>query len=183
MTPGQVCGTVHAMTELLEPSVHRLLTRATQARVPSLVPWPMPAGWAISGIGRAVDGVSVVACSGPDLLDGLADLFVICEEPGGRYGPGAAGAVHIDGGVTTAGRVADAHLSVDDRSTPMWRVECDSDRDVLLGEAAGRWLWLVAFPNTTSLIVSDDFRLASLNTLVGELELIPMTGLTSRSPW
>jgi len=41
----------------------------------------------------------------------------------------------------------------------------------------------VMFPDTTSLIMSDDFRLTALADLVGELELIPVTGVTSRRPW
>lgn len=171
------------MTELLEPSVHRLLAHATQAPVPAYVPWPMPAGWAVSGVGADGVGASVIACSGPDLLDGLADIFCICEEPGGTFGPTTAGATHSDGGVATASQIADAHITVDDHKTPMWRVPCADDRDVLIGEAGGRWLWLVMFPDTTSLMVSDDFRMCALSGLVGELELVPLTGLTTRRPW
>lgn len=171
------------MTELLEPSVHRLLTHATQVAVPAYIPWPMPAGWAVSGVGVGADRASMIVCSGPDLLDGLADIFCISEEPGGTFGPYAAGAAHADGGVATADQAADVTITVDDHTTPMWRVPCASDRDVLIGEAAGRWLWLVMFPDTTSLMISDDFRLRTLSGLVGELELVPLTGLTARRPW
>lgn len=171
------------MSELLEPSVHRLLEYATQSEVPAWVPWPMPSGWAVSGLGHGIDGATVVACSGPALIDGVADIFVISEEPGGSFGPLAVGTTYAGGELAPERQVADAHITVDDRRAPMWRIESAPDRDVLLGEAAGRWLWLVMFPDTTSLIVSDDFRLTALSDLVGELDLIPVTGLTSRRPW
>jgi len=171
------------MSDLLEPSVHRLLSYATESEVPAWVPWPMPRGWAVSGIGHGLDGASVIACSGPDLLDGLADIFVICEEPGGTLGSSALGSTHAGSHRAPDRQAADAHITVDSHRAPMWRIDSDTDRDVFLGEAAGRWLWLVMFPDTTSLIMSDDFRLTALADLVGELELIPVTGVTSRRPW
>ncbi|MDN5855369.1 MAG: hypothetical protein L0K86_21490 [Actinomycetia bacterium] len=171
------------MSELLEPSVHRLLSYATESAVPAWVPWPMPKGWAVSGIGHGVDGASIVACSGPDLLDDLADIFVICEEPGGSLGSSALGATHAGSHRAPDRQAADGHITVDDHRAPMWRIDSDTDRDVFLGEAAGRWLWLVMFPDTTSLIMSDDFRLRGLADLVGELDLVPLTGLTIRRPW
>lgn len=171
------------MSELVEPSVHRLLSYAMESAIPAWVPWPMPAGWAVSGIGHGNDDASVVACSGPSLLDGLADIFVISEEPGGTLGSSALGTTYAGSHRAPDRQAADAHITVDEHRAPIWRIECDSDRDVFLGEAAGRWLWLVMFPDTTSLIVSDNFRLRALSDLVGELDLVPVTGLTSRRPW
>ena len=137
----------------------------------------------MSGIGDGTDGASVVACSGPDLLDGLADIFVISEEPGGTLGSSALGTEYAGSHLAPDRQAADAHITVDDHRAPMWRIASDADRDVFLGEAAGRWLWLVMFPDITSLMMSDDFRLTALSDLVGELELVPVTGLTSRRPW
>lgn len=171
------------MTELLEPSVHRLLSHATESHIPAWLPWPMPTGWAVSGIGSAADGVSIIACSGPALLEGIADIFIIAEEPGGTFAPTAAGTAPADDAFTTTSRAADARIAVDDHTAPMWRVPCEPDRDVLIGEAAGRWLWLITFPDTASLLVSDNLRLVSLSRLTAELDVVPVTGLTSRRPW
>src|SRR5207247_6768142 len=65
--------------------------------VPVWCPWPLPAGWMVTGVGWVGDdrvGVraSVLACSGPaPLQGGPADIALIAEEPGVGLGTRFAG--------------------------------------------------------------------------------------------
>src|SRR5262245_12915934 len=63
------------------------------AQVPVWLPWPLPAGWLVTGFAEAGDErtgarACVVAVSGPAFQEGPADLLLVAEEPG--IGLGAA---------------------------------------------------------------------------------------------
>ena len=68
----------------------------TEAAVPFWAPSPLLPGWTVTGIGWAGDDRSgtrgtVLACTGPAPLGGVADLLLVAEEPGVGLGPGMRG--------------------------------------------------------------------------------------------
>jgi len=62
----------------------------------------------------------------------------------------------------------------------MWWIGGANDRDVFVGEASGRWLWIVAWPATAGALVHEGLPLVDLRDLMGQLEMIPLTGLCPR---
>ena len=169
-----------------DPSVHVLLSHVSAAPVPTWLPWPMPRLWSVSGVGRVVDHstvATVLALSGPDPLGGPGDLLLVAEEPGVGLGARYAGLDSSDPGPVVASRPADARVVVGGHPTPLWFVEADDDRQVCVGEASGRWLWVIAWPPlAVSAVLMEASRLVDLRDLVGELDLVPLTGLSSRLP-
>jgi len=166
-----------------EPSVHVLLKHITDAQMPTWLPWPMPANWSVSGVGRAVEApeqATVLACSGPDPIAGDADLVMVCEEPGVGLGAFYAGAAGLDVGRQISGFPAATRIMVGQHAAPLWWVGERDDRDVLVGEASGRWLWIIAWPATAGAMIRDGTTFVDLRTLLGQLDVIPLSGLSQR---
>ena len=66
------------------------------AGVPVWLPWPLPAGWLVTGFAGAGDErtgtrACAVALSGPNPLGGPAEMLVVAEEPGIGLGAALAG--------------------------------------------------------------------------------------------
>jgi hypothetical protein len=122
------------------------------AIVPIWLPWPLPAGWLVTGFGAAGDertGVrgSVVALSGPSITHGPADMLLIAEEPGVGLGAGYAGLAGPDPGEGVGAGPPHAKVNVNGHPTPLWCVpDVPGDRAAYAGEALGRWLWTIAWP-------------------------------------
>jgi len=166
-----------------EPSVHVLLKHITDAQMPTWLPWPMPANWSVSGVGRAGEApeqATVLACSGPDPIAGDADLVMVCEEPGVGLGAFYAGAAGLDVGRQISGFPAATRIMVGQHAAPLWWVGERDDRDVLVGEASGRWLWIIAWPATAGAMIRDGTTFVDLRTLLGQLDVIPLSGLSRR---
>lgn len=166
-----------------EPSVHVLLKHITDAQLPTWLPWPMPANWSVSGVGRAGDGpeqATVLVCTGPDPIAGAADLILVCEEPGVGLGAYYAGAAGLDVGRQISGSPAATRILTGQHIAPLWWVGERDDRDVLVGEASGRWLWIIAWPATAGAMIRDGLPFVDLRTLMGQLDVIPLSGLSRR---
>ena len=135
--------------------------------VPAWVPWPLPLDWAVVGLrwtgaeGQRARAVAV-ALSGPGLLGGAADLVVVAEEPGVGLGARFAGLTGPDPGAALASLPHDAKIHADGRPTPVWCVPGGEDRAAYVGEALGRWLWLVLWPAAEGMLVHDDLQLVDL---------------------
>src|ERR1700744_4052612 len=89
---GEICPLAPARL----PTMDGLQALARKAQVPVWLPWPLPAGWLVSGFtgaGGERTGArgSVVALSGPNPLGGPGEMLVIAEEPGVGLGAGVAG--------------------------------------------------------------------------------------------
>lgn len=180
----EIDGDVAAVAPPVEPSVHALLDHLSSVVAPTWVPWPMPAQWSLAGVSWAADFAGDVqatstACSGPDVISGVADLVIVCEEPGVGLGARYAGVPGLDIGTEVSGAPPALHLEVSGHATPMWWLG-GRDRDVFVGEASGRWLWLVTWPATSGAIIRDGLRLVDLHDLVAQLEMIPLNGLSTR---
>lgn len=79
------------MQPVVPPSVEALGVVVHRARVPVWMPWPLPVGWLFTGAAYAGDDRSggratVVACSGPGPLGGMAELLLVAEELGVELG-------------------------------------------------------------------------------------------------
>lgn len=178
-------GLVAPLVPALDPSVHALLDHLSTSTHPTWLPWPLPQGWSVAGaasVGITRRTASVLALSGPDPLGGLGDLLVICEEPGTGLGSRLAGVDGPDPGPEIRHVEPHTRVQVDGHATPLWWVGSQRDRDVLVGEAGGAWLWLVAWPATSGVLVHDRWALVDLHDLVAELEVVPLTGLSERLP-
>lgn len=130
---------------------------AAQGGVPMWCPWPMPAGWMVTGVAWVGDenhsrvSATVVVCSGPTPLGaGPADLLLIAEELGVGLGARMAGLSGPDLGPGLAGQAAadqpHAKVKAGGHPTPLWSVGVPDDHSVYAGEAKGRWLYVVAWP-------------------------------------
>ncbi len=144
--------------------------------LPSWTPWPMPPGWSINDfgtvgtLGTASEGGSAAAtfvtCGGMTETDGPATLTVVTEEPGTGLGARVAGVVHDDPGVHTQGHAVQTRARIGGAMVPLWLLPTTGDpggrqddepwdRAVLVGEAQGRWVWLVVTPASAALGLAD----------------------------
>ena len=113
-----------------------------QAKVPVWLPWPLPAGWLVSGFTGAGDertGTrgSALALSGPNPLGGPAEMLIIAEEPGVGLGAGLAGLPGPDPGDGFAAGQPHASVKVAHHEAPLWLVESDG-KAVFVGEVAAQ---------------------------------------------
>lgn len=140
------------------------------ARVPVWMPWPLPAGWLVTGFAAAGDErtgglATVVALSGPSVTWGPADMLLIAEEPGIGLGAAYAGLAGPDPGDGLG--TGPPHAKVDVRGHPaaLWCVDgVPADRAAYVGEALGNWLWAIAWPAEVGcLIALAEFGLRDLS--------------------
>lgn len=156
--------------------------------MPSWVPWPLPASWSICDFGAVrPDGphaaATYVTCSGMTDTDGVVTLTAVTEEPGVGLGSRVAGALHDDPGSQMLGRPVETRARVGGASVPLWllateeHVEDDPedpwDRAALVGEARGRWLWLVVTPASATLGLTRWGPLEDLGSRGPELVDLP----------
>jgi hypothetical protein len=133
----------------------------------------MPQGWLVTGVGWAGDPreaarATVLACSGPSLLDeGPADLVFVAEEPGLGLGNRYAGLAGADPGPYLADALtntaAHAKLKAAGHPTPLWTVQTKPDRSVYIGEAKGFWLYAIAWPQVAGYLLSEVSALDDLS--------------------
>ncbi|HEX4833955.1 MAG TPA: DUF6758 family protein [Trebonia sp.] len=178
---GEVCPVAPA--RLPTPEGLQVLVR--RARVPVWLPWPLPAGWLVSGFTGAGDERSgtratALALSGPNPLGGLAEMLIVAEEPGVGLGAGLAGLRGPDPGDGFAARQPNAVVEVAHHDAPLWLVESDG-KAVFAGEVAGRWLWLVLWPDTAGTLLVEPLPLRDLRDRAQDID-IPFGALSPRLP-
>jgi hypothetical protein len=155
------------------------------ARVPVWLPWPLPAGWLVSGFTSAGDertGArgSALALSGPNPLGGPADLLIVAEEPGVGLGAGLAGLPGPDPGEGLTARKPNATVKAGGHDAQLWLVESD-DKAVFAGEVAAAWFWLVLWPDTAGALLIETLPLRDLRDPDQELD-VPFGALSTRLP-
>jgi hypothetical protein len=162
------------------------LLKVTQ--VPVWLPWPMPAGWLVTGMTYAGDDrhggrASALACSGAAPLGGMGELVFVAEEPGVGLGAWMAGLPGPDPGADLLTTQPGARLDAAGWPTPLWEIPRDlehpADRAAWVGEAGGLWLWLIAWPETADLLVHDSLALVDLRDTGHALDL-PYGALSPR---
>ncbi len=186
----------HGAVEPLQPArslePQEFLGLARASRVPLWVPWPMPSGWALTGIRSVGDTRSpargvAIACSGPGVVS-RADLIIVAEEPGVGLGARFAGIEQTDPGPEVVLLPADVKVHADGHAAVLWSVPGVSDRAAYVGEASGLWLWVVVWPVTEWMVVHDNLRLTDLCRRVGNDRIIidlafgPPTPMVSQPP-
>lgn len=143
--------------------------------VPVWIPWPLPAGWLVSGFAAAGDERSgtrgcVVALSGPNPVGGPADLLLVSEEPGVGLGAGLAGLDGPDPGDGFAGVQPHASVRFGHHESPLWNVAAPG-RAAFAGEMMGQWLWAVLWPDTAGVLMIEPMTLRDLRDPGQQLDL------------
>jgi hypothetical protein len=152
------------------------------------MPWPLPVGWLFTGVAHAGDEASgaratAVACTGPSPLGGPGEMVLIAEELGVGLGARYAGLPGPDPGELFSAGAQRPHAKVHaaGRPTALWCVsDAPPDRAVFVGEAMGRWLWMVLWPDSTGVLMYDELVLTDLRQAGAELDLLPCGALSPR---
>ncbi len=157
---------------------------------PTVLPWPLGPTWTLSDHAWAGEPGCTVAtltcCSGASALDGPVDVMVVVEEPGVGLGARVAGVGEHAPGVEPGAGPPTARVRLDHQQVALWALSTsgsapDLDRSVLVGEAGGRWLWLVLRPASAILLLREDWLLRAAADLGPVLVEIPFGG--PRPPW
>ncbi len=152
---------------------------------PTYLPWPLSPGWhvtdfaVVAGTRRPVATLS--CCSGSSDLDGAVDVMVVSEEAGTGLGSRCAGTAGTDPGPEVGDGAPAVHVRIGAREVALWpvstsRADTDLDRAVLVGEAEGRWLWLVLRPASALLLLRDDWILRDVSHMGPPLVELPFGG-------
>ena len=159
--------------------------------LPTWLLWPVPPGWHVTDFGCVADprrGATAVftTCSGPSEKDGVVEVTVVTEEPGVGLGARIAQVTHTDPGREAVDGAPAARIRVDEVSVPLWPVpttvtelaapaaeQSVLDRSVLVGEAQGRWLWLVLRPAPAALLLHAKWLLHDVSSLGPALVDLP----------
>jgi hypothetical protein len=156
---------------------------------PTFLPWPLGPGWHVSDFGVVGDAGedstgkvrgTVTCSSGTSALDGPVDVFVVSEEPGTGLGARVAGLDRPDPSDVGEGPSI-TRVRLGTASVPLWAVSTsgvdgDFDRYVVVGEAGGRWLWLVLRPASAMLLLRDEWILRDVSGIGPPLVELPFAG-------
>jgi hypothetical protein len=160
-------------------------------RFPTYLPWPLGPGWAVSDFAVVADRAAratMICVSGTSALDGPVDVFVVSEEAGTGLGARIAGLP--DGPGDPGSGIGDGPPAIKVRlqsfSVGLWPVSVSStdgewDRSVLVGEAEGRWLWIVLRPASALLLLRDEWILRDVSLAGPHLLALPFGG--PAPPW
>jgi hypothetical protein len=157
------------------------------ATFPTYLPWPLGPGWSISDFAavapkRGPAAASMTCVSGTSVLDGPVDVIVVSEEAGTGLGARIAGlGADTDPGQELGDGPPTVRVRLESRAVGLWPVSVSSsdgelDRSVLLGEAEGRWLWLVLRPASAILLLRDDWILRDVSGTGPGLVALPFGG-------
>jgi hypothetical protein len=176
-------GVVEPLHGALPGEAYHLSDAASSSGVPVWLPWPMPRGWAVSGVrrtgGTGTSRAVAVALIGPGVIARQVELLLVAEEPGVGLGASYAGIDSTDPGPELALLPRDTKVTAGGHPTALWSLPV-SDRAAYVGVAQGLWLWAVAWPVTEWMVVHDDLRLVDLRepehrSLLAELPVGPLS--------
>lgn len=142
---------------------------------PTYLPWPLPLGWSVTDFGVVgtvpEDARATLACcSGTSELDGPVDLLIVTEEPGTGLGARCAHLDDWDPARVVADTAPSARVKVEGLGVVLWTVSTSAadelfDRSVFVGEADGRWLWLIFRPASAMLLLQSEWLLQDISDL------------------
>jgi hypothetical protein len=178
-------GEVYPLAPARLPTTEGLRALVRQARVPVWLPWPLPAGWLVTGFTGAGDArsgtrASALALSGPNPLGGLAEMLIVAEEPGVGLGAGLAGLPGPDPGEGFTACPPAAAVTVAHHDAPLWLVEA-AGQAVFAGEADGSWVWLELWPDTAGTLLVEPLLLRDLRDPEHDLD-VPFGALSPLLP-
>ncbi|MDN5743550.1 MAG: hypothetical protein L0H31_00345 [Nocardioidaceae bacterium] len=160
---------------------------------PTYLPWPLGPGWSVSdfaavGGGAGVGTRATMTClTGTSQADGPVEVMVISEEPGTGLGARLAGlrssdgAGQLDPGAEIGEGAAAVRVRVDQQFVGLRPVSISTeleewDRSVLVGEAFGRWLWLIMRPSSAVLLLGPEWIVRDISTSGPQLVAVPFGG-------
>lgn len=163
-------GPVPPLQPVVKPGPDCLETErslAARGSTPLWVPWPLPAGWVVTGFAHAGDERSgavatVVGCSGPAPLGGAADLLLIAETPGVGLAARLAGLPGPDPGDGFDAGPSHAKVDAAGHPTPMWNVDAGPELAVFVGEAKAEWMWALLWPAAAGVLLLENLGLHDL---------------------
>jgi hypothetical protein len=178
-------GKVDPLGAVHSPSPEGLDGLLRTTGVPVWLPWPLPAGWLVTGFAGAGDERTgmrgcVVALSGPNPVGGPGDLLLVSEEPGVGLGARLAGLDGPDPGDGFAAAPPAANVRFGNHDFPLWHVDAP-DRAAFAGEVMGHWLWAVLWPDTAGVLMIEPITLRDLRDPGQELDL-PFGARSPRLP-
>jgi hypothetical protein len=178
-------GEVHPLSAVHRPSRDGLEGLLRTSGVPVWLPWPLPAGWLVTGFAGAGDERTgmrgcAVALSGPNPVGGPGDMMLISEELGVGLGARFAGLGGPDPGDGLAAGPPHAFVRFGHHDFPLWNVDSPG-RAAFAGEMMGRWLWAVLWPATAGVLLVEPMTLRDLRDPGQELDL-PFGALSPRLP-
>jgi hypothetical protein len=150
---------------------------------PTYLPWPLRPGWMVTDFAVVGDRGSACATltqvAGSTELDGPVEMVIVAEEPGTGLGGRCAGTDGDAPGI--GGGRSEARVRVDGQVVALWPVSTitdatgagEWDRSVVVGEAAGRWLWVVMRPASALLLFQDDWLFRDVSGLGPSLVELP----------
>lgn len=168
-------GEVYPLRSGLSPSQEGLEGALRGAKVPVLVPWPLPQGWLVTGFAAAGDERTgslgcAVALSGPNPLGGPGEMILVSEEPGVGLGARLAGLDGPDPGAQFAAGAPVAVVQFANHDFPLWPVDSPG-RAAFAGELRGIWLWLVLWPETAGVLTIESLPLRDMRDPGLDLDL------------
>ncbi|MBC7277055.1 DUF6758 family protein [Nocardioides sp.] len=165
---------------------------ALAGEVPTYVPWPVETGWSITDLAvvgdEAKGSATMLTWTGVTPDDGPVELTIVTEEAGVGLGARCARTEGPDPGVDACAGPPTTKVRVAGQMVPLWPVTQwtngaeEWERSVLVGEAAGRWLWLVFRPATAMLTLQDGWHLRQVGDLGVQMVELPFGG-TNGSWW
>lgn len=186
-------GLVRPLWRPAEPSYDGFVAHLEQADgFPTYLPWPLSPGWEVTDfavVGDERGATATLTCvSGPSELDGPVDVLVVAEEAGVGLGARCAGTAGHDPGAEVGEGPWAARIRIGSQLVPLWPVtswghrraeqpvDGEWDRSVVVGEAAGRWLWLVLRPASAILLLREAWQLRDVSGLGMALVEVPFGG-------
>lgn len=171
----EVHGEVHPLRRVHSPSPNGLEGLLRGAVVPVWLPWPLPAGWLVTGFAGAGDERSgtrgcAVALTGPNPVGGPGEMLVVSEEIGVGLGAGLAGLAGPDPGSDFSARPPHAFVRFSNHEFPLWHVDAP-ERAAFAGEMMGNWLWLILWPDTAGMLLVEPLELRDLRDPGQDLDL------------
>ncbi|MBV2362756.1 DUF6758 family protein [Streptomonospora nanhaiensis] len=153
-------GPVAPLNPMRTPSPAALSLLLDFAQVPVWLPWPLPAGWVVTGFADAGDdrtgGLAVaVALSGPAPLGGVGEMALVAEDPGIGLGARLAALDGPDPGDGFGAGPPAAKLRHDGHDIALWKVETGDHAAAYAGEAMASWLWVVFTPADAGVLMAE----------------------------
>ncbi|MEP9383868.1 DUF6758 family protein [Nocardioides cheoyonin] len=168
-----------------EPSYDDFVDHLTMAgSFPTYLPWPLGPGWEVTDfavVGGAQDATATLTTvAGTSDLDGPVEAIIVAEEAGVGLGARVAGTIGDDPGPEFGDGPATAKLRIGSQQVSLWPVstsgEGEWDRSVVVGEAGGRWLWLILRPASAMLLLRDEWILRDVSGMGVSLVELPFGG-------
>ena len=105
-------------------------------------------------------------------------LGLAAEEPGVGLGACLAGISGADPGQWFTNKPADTKVKIGHHWAPVWSL-ASKDATVYIGESAGCWLWLLAWPDVAWSVIHDGLRLTDLRSAGPQVD-IPAGAVSAR---